>query len=281
METARALAHGGAAVTLAVRNIEQGERAADDIRSTESGAEVSVAHLDLSDLDTVAAFTGGWSGPLDILVNNAGVMDTPKGTTAQGFETQFGINHLGHFALATHLHDALAAADQARIVVVSSSAHAASPVVFDDLFFQHREYTPELSYGQSKSAVSLFAVEASRRWASDGITANSLMPGGIWTPLQRHWSAEKRAANEQNARDAEGAGLFHMKTPQQGAATSVFLAVSPLVDGIGGRYFEDCHEAEVVDELQGLSGVLPHALDPQAAQRLWDVSTEFVTAGHR
>ena len=203
-------------------------------------------------------------------------MDTPQGTTAQGWETQFGVNHMGHFALTTGLHDALAAADDARVVCVSSSGHAASPVVFDDLFFNRREYTPGLAYGQSKTANSLLGVEVTRRWAADGITGNALMPGGIWTPLQRHWSAEQRAANEENARQAEATGSFHMKTVEQGAATSVFLATSPQVAGIGGRYFENCHEAEVVDQLDGLTGVLPHALDPDDARRLWDVSEQLL-----
>jgi NAD(P)-dependent dehydrogenase (short-subunit alcohol dehydrogenase family) len=276
VETARALAHAGAQVTLAVRDVAAGERTAADIAQTSGRDDLAVGHLDLADLRTVDAFVAAWDGPLHILVNNAGVMDTPLSTTAQGFELQFGTNHLGHFALATGLHDALAATGDARVVVVSSSAHANSPVVFDDLFFERREYTPGLGYGQSKTANALFAVEATRRWAGDGITANSLMPGGIWTPLQRHWSAEKRAASEEQARQAEAAGLFHMKTPEQGAATSVFLATSPLVQGIGGRYFEDVNEAEVVDSVGGIHGVMPHALDPEAARRLWTVSEELL-----
>lgn len=277
VETARALAHAGAQVTLAVRDLEAGARTQADITASSGRDDVEVAHLDLADLTTIDAFTAGWTGPLHVLVNNAGVMDTPHGTTAQGWETQLGTNHLGHFALTTGLHDALAAAGDARVVSVSSAGHAASPVVFDDLFFERRAYTPGLAYGQSKTANVLLAVEVTRRWAADGITANALMPGGIWTPLQRHWSAERRAANEENARQAEAAGVFRMKSVEQGAATSVFLATSPQVQGIGGRYFEDCHEAEVVDELQGLAGVLPHALDPVAAQRLWDVSEDLLT----
>ena len=276
VETARALAHAGAQVTLAVRDVEAGARVAADISTTSGRDDVLVAHLDLADLATVDAFTAGWQGPLHILINNAGVMDTPQGTTVQGWETQFGVNHLGHFALTTGLHDALTAAGNARVVSVSSSGHAASPVVFDDLFFDRREYTPGLAYGQSKTANSLLAVEITRRWAADGITGNALMPGGIWTPLQRHWSAEQRAAGENNARQAEAAGMFRMKTVEQGAATSVFLATSPQVDGIGGRYFEDCHEAEVVDQLDGVTGVLPHALDPGDARRLWDVSERLL-----
>ena len=128
------------------------------------------------------------------------------------------------------------------------------------------------------SLVSAATVAAVRRWAADGITANALMPGGIWTPLQRHWSPEQRAAAEQQARQAEAAGVFRMKTTEQGAATSIFLATSPQVQGVGGRYFEDCHEAEVVPQLRGLSGVVPHALDPAAARRLWDVSEQLLAA---
>ena len=278
VETARALAHAGAQVTLAVRDTAAGQRVAGDVARSSGRDDVAVAHLDLADLASVDAFTAAWRGPLHVLVGNAGVMDAPRGATSQGWETQFGTNHLGHFALATGLHEALAAAGDARVVSVSSSAHAASPVVFDDLFFARREYTPGLAYAQSKTANVLFAVELTRRWADDGVTANALMPGGIWTPLQRHWTPEQRAAAEQQAGRAEAAGVFHMKTPEQGAATSVFLAASPQVQGVGGRYFEDCHEAEVVDELQGLSGVLPHALDPDAARRLWDVSQDLLAA---
>ena len=280
VETARALVHAGAEVTLAVRDVAAGERTAADLRRTSGrdAAAVRVAPLDLADLTSVDAFVAAWEGPLHVLVANAGVMDTPEGTTAQGWETQLGTNHLGHFALATGLHDALAAAGDARVVVVSSSGHAASPVRFDDLFFARDGYDPGLAYGQSKTANVLFAVEATRRWADDGITADALMPGGIWTPLQRHWSAEQRAAAERQSRQAEAAGLFHMKSTAQGAATSVFLATSPLVAGAGGRYFEDCQEAEVVEQLDGLHGVLPHALDADDARRLWDVSEELLAA---
>ena len=278
VETVRALAHAGAQVTLAVRDTSAGDRVAADIARTSGRDDVRVVPLDLADLASVDALTRAWTGPLDVLVNNAGVMDTPFGTTAQGWEMQLGVNHLGHFALATGLHAALAEADRARIVAVSSSGHAASPIVFDDLFFERRDYDPGLAYGQSKTANSLFAVEATRRWADDGITANALMPGGIWTPLQRHWTAEQRAAAEAQAQQAEAAGMFRMKTPEQGAATSVFLATSPLVEGVGGRYFEDCQEAAVVDQLDGIRGVLPHALDPDDARRLWDVSEGLLAA---
>ena len=278
VETARALAHAGAQVTLAVRDLAAGERTKADIEQTSGRDDVSVVFLDLGDLKTVDAFVAGWTGPLDILVNNAGVMDAPEGTTAQGWETHFGTNHLGHFAIATGLHPALAAAEDARIVSVASAGHAASPIVFDDLFFARRQYTPGSAYGQSKTANVLFAVEATRRWAADGITANALMPGVITTNLSRHWTAERRAEAEEQVRRAEAAGVFRMKTTEEGASTSVFLATSPLVAGIGGRYFENSSEAEIVDELQGWAGVMRHALDPADARRLWDVSEELLAA---
>lgn len=284
VETARALAGAGAEVTLAVRNTDDGERAASDIMQTTGNPSLRVAPLDLADQSSVAAFVGSWEGPLDVLVNNAGVMDLPELIrTPEGWEMQFATNHMGHFALATGLHDALAEAASrsgssggARIVSVSSSGHGASPVVFEDINFEQRAYDPSLAYGQSKTANALFAVGVSRRWAEDGILANSLMPGGIWTPLQRHWSEEARAAAEEQARQAEEAGIFRMKTPEQGAATSVLLATSPRVEGVGGRYFEDCNEAEIVSELKGVHGVRDYALDPAAADRLWEESLRLL-----
>ena len=277
VETARALAGAGAEVTLAVRNTEAGEQAAADITQTTGNRRVRVAPLDLADQSSVSTFVASWEGPLDVLVNNAGIMDLPElRRSPEGWELQFATNHMGHFALALGLHDALAATDGARIVSVSSSGHGASPVVFEAINFERRPYTPSSAYGQSKTANALFAVGVSRRWAEDGILANALMPGGIWTPLQRHWSAEKRAANEEQARQAEEAGVFRMKTPEQGAATSVLLAASPLVEGIGGRYFEDCNEAEIVPEIVGIRGVRDYALDPEAADRLWEVSLHLL-----
>jgi len=266
IETARALAGAGAEVTIAVRNIEQGNEAAAQI---DHG--IKVARLDLADLASVAAFVDAWDEPLHILINNAGVMASPLMRTPQGWEMQFATNHLGHFALATGLHEALAAAGNARVVAVSSSAHHRSPIVFDDIHFNHREYEPWSAYGQSKTANVLFAVEATKRWADDGITVNALMPGGIRTNLQRYVPEEQLAA----MRAAAGAADASWKTPEQGAATSILLATSPLVDGVGGRYFEDCNEAKV-GELSARNGVAAYALDPEAAARLWKVSEETI-----
>lgn len=174
IETARALARAGAEVTLAVRDTAAGDRVAADI-----GGKVGVAPLDLNELDSVAAFVSAWQGPLHILVNNAGVMAIQELTmSASGHEMQFATNHLGHFALAVGLHGALASAGGARIVSVSSGGHLRSPVVFDDIDYAFRDYDPFGAYGQSKTANVLFAVEATRRWAAEGILANALMPGG-------------------------------------------------------------------------------------------------------
>ena len=275
VETVRALASAGAEVTIAVRDPEQGARAAQDVAGTTGSTTLRVARLDLLDLDSVAAFVAAWEGPLDLLVNNAGAMALPQLTlTDRGWETQFATNHLGHFALTTGLHDALAAAsDGARIVSVSSTDHLSSPVHFDDLHFTRREYDPWQAYGQSKTANVLLAVEATRRWADDGIVANALMPGGIMTNLQRHVSADVIEGWEK----AQRKGTVVFKTPAQGAATSLIAAVAPEF-ATGGHYLEDCVEAPTVaDDATGVrSGVRAYALDAGNAQRLWDVSEEHL-----
>ncbi|WP_433174995.1 SDR family NAD(P)-dependent oxidoreductase [Actinoallomurus sp. CA-150999] len=269
VETARALAGVGAEVTLAVRNEEAGRRTAEDIIETTGNKQVLVAPLDLADQASVAAFAAAWDGPLHILINNAGVMASPETRTPEGWELQFATNHLGHFALATGLHGALAGADGARVVSVSSSAHLRSPVVFEDIHFRERPYDPWAAYGQSKTANVLFAVEATKRWADDGITVNALMPGGIRTNLQRYITDE----DLERLRAQSGGGGAVWKTPEQGAATTVLVATSPLLDGVGGRYFEDCQEAGP-NQPGTRKGFAPYALDPEAAERLWQVSVE-------
>ncbi|MBI3225743.1 MAG: SDR family NAD(P)-dependent oxidoreductase [Mycolicibacterium cosmeticum] len=270
VETARVLAAAGAAVTLAVRDVDAALPIAEEIRAGSGNDAVSVSALDLSRPDSVVAFASSWTGPLHILVNNAGVMAVQELTlTDEGHELQFATNHLGHFGLAIGLYDALRQAGGARIVSVSSAGHLRSPVVFDDIDYAFRDYDPFGAYGQSKTANVLFAVEASRRWAADGITANALMPGGIATALQRHLPL---GYNEEARERFRRAGS-RFKSVEQGAATSVLLAASPLVDGVGGRYFEDCNEAVVVDSRDGgIGGVAPYALDVENAERLWDLS---------
>ena len=274
IETARALAGAGAEVTLAVRNLAAGERTAEDIIATTGNKQVLVAPLDLADQASVASFAAAWDGPLHILINNAGIMAAPLMRTPEGWEMQFATNHLGHFALATGLHRALAEAGGARVVSVSSSGHLRSPVVFEDIHFAERQYEPWAAYGQSKTANILFAVEAAKRWASYGITANALMPGGIRTNLQRYVTEEDLARLRAQISSSED---IRWKTPEQGAATSVLVATSPLLDGIGGRYFEDCNEAGP-NQPGSRRGVAAYALAPDAAARLWQVSVDTLAA---
>ncbi|MET7403126.1 SDR family NAD(P)-dependent oxidoreductase [Dactylosporangium sp. NPDC005572] len=270
--TARALAGAGAQVTLAVRDVAAGEQVAAGLPGV-----TRVAPLDLADLRSVAAFVAAWSGPLHALVNNAGIMATPLRRTPEGRELQFAVNHLGHFALATGLHPALAAAGSARVVAVSSVGHVNAGVDLDDVDFRRRPYDPWLAYGQSKTANILFAVEAARRWAADGITANALNPGRITeTRLGRHVGdiAAAPASFDPASTDVS------WKDVEQGAATSVLLAGSPLVAGVTGRYFEDCQEAG--PHRPGVRrGVAAYALDPEAAARLWDLSAELTGARRR
>ena len=267
IETARALASAGAEVTLAVRRPEAAKEIAAGIIGATGNAAVSVRALDLSDQDSVRAFSTAWDRPLHILVNNAGIMALPElERTREGWEMQFATNFMGHFALTTGLHGALAAAPGARIVSVSSSANLRSPVVVDDLHFDFRPYDPLAAYGQSKTADVLLAVEATRRWSGEGIYANALNPGAIATGLQKHTGGLKTPKERQ-------------KTVSQGAATSVLLAASPLLDKVGGRYFENCNEAVVVTRRSAdYSGVAWYALDPANAERLWDTALELLPA---
>ncbi|MGB8406723.1 MAG: SDR family NAD(P)-dependent oxidoreductase [Mycobacterium sp.] len=274
IETARVLAAAGAEVTLAVRNTDAGHRTSEGIAAhLPAGAgTLRVARLDLADPVSVAEFHRAWDGPLHILVNNAGVMALPQLTrTPAGYEMQFATNHLGHFSLAVGLHRWLAAANGARVVSVASIGHLFSPVVFDDLHYRFRPYDQWTSYGQSKTANVLFAAGAAQQWAADGIVANALMPGNIAsTALARHVGPDDLAAFGEQTELALPQG----KSIEQGAATSVLLAGSPEVEGITGRYFEDCQESPVVAERgQHTAGVAPYALDPANAERLWQVST--------
>jgi len=266
IETARALALAGASVTLAVRDAAAGALVADDIAGSTGNGKVFVAPLDLSNRASIAAFVAAWNEPLHILVNNAGVMATPLTRTAEGWELQFATNHLGHFALANGLHSWLAEADDARIVSLSSRGHRRSPIVFDDIMFDTRPYDPWLAYGQSKTANSLFAVGATRRWHDDGITANAVMPGAIRTALLRHIGPDDEARMNRD---------FQWRTPEQGAATSVYVATSPDLKGVGGLYFEDSAQASP-NVPPATTGYEEWALDPAMAEQLWDVSAALV-----
>ena len=274
--TARALAKAGARVVIAARGVDRAREAVAAVTAETGNEAVTAAPLDLSDPASVHAFVRAWEGPLHMLVNNAGIMALPElDLTPDGWERQFATNHLGHFALATGLHDALAE-QGGRIAAVSSTAHIRAPVVLDDINFSERPYEPFLGYGQSKSAAVLFAVEAARRWAADGITVNALMPGGIKSPLQRHAYGENMSEQARAIYDS-----YPWRSADQGAATSVLVVASPLLEGVSGRYFQDSNEAPVIDpavaaqELEPF-GVAAHALDPQSAARLWELSAAAI-----
>lgn len=266
--TAIALAANGAEVTIAVRNKDAGKKAAEEISAQTGNKNVFAEALDLSKVQSIDQFVNRWEGPLHILINNAGVMAIPDlQRTEEGWEMQFATNHMGHFKLTLGLHHALAEAKKSRVVLVSSSGHLLSPVIFDDLHFRFRFYDPWVAYGQSKTATILFSVAANKRWAGDGITINSLNPGAIATNLQRHVGGVLKTPPE------------FQKTPEQGAATSILLAVDPMLEGKGGHYFENCNEAETVSQRTvDYHGVAPYALDIANADRLWDTSMELLNA---
>jgi NAD(P)-dependent dehydrogenase (short-subunit alcohol dehydrogenase family) len=271
VETVRALAVAGAEVTIAARDVDAGQRVASSLIKATGNKHISVAKLDLSSQASVKTFARNWDGPLHLLINNAGVMATPLTRTPEGWELQLATNHFGHFALTLGLFNSLRA-EGARVVNVSSSAHLMGEVVFDDLHYERREYDRWQAYGQSKTANILFGVEAGKRWASEGITMNALMPGSIATNLQRHLTQEEL---QERIRQS-GATTRRLKTPEQGAATTLVVATSPLLQGRSGLYFEDCNEAH--PNTGGvLSGVAPYAQDPEAASQLWKVSTETLS----
>ncbi|HKE14943.1 MAG TPA: SDR family NAD(P)-dependent oxidoreductase [Kofleriaceae bacterium] len=272
-ETARALAEKGARVILTARDVPKGEAVAAAIRSSTGNAQVEVEALELGSLASVRAFARRFLDRhrvLHILVNNAGVMACPFGKTADGFEMQFGTNHIGHFLLTCLIAPALRHGSPSRVVSVSSRGHHISPVVFDDIHFERRPYQKWLSYGQSKTANILLAVGLERRLAASGVHANALHPGGIMTELVRHLDAEDmefvRSRNP----------TMKLKSIEAGAATSVFAASAPELEGRGGLYLEDCHVAAVNDTPGALDGVKSYALDGENAERLWGASEDMV-----
>jgi NAD(P)-dependent dehydrogenase (short-subunit alcohol dehydrogenase family) len=281
VETARALAEAGAAVTLAVRNRDAGERIAAEINRTAKGAKASVGPLDLSDLGSVRAFAAEWGDdPLHILVNNAGVMACPQSYTHDDLEMQIGTNHFGHalltLALAPALEKGAVGGCTARVVELTSIGHRRSNINWEDPHYRTRLYDKWEAYGQSKTANSLFAVGFHQRFKDRGVTANAVMPGGIMTPLQRHLPREEMIAFgwiDESGKIADG-----FKTTEQGASTSVWGAVGPELEGVGGLYLENCAEAAPFDAARGRQGVMAYALDPEAAERLWALSVETTGA---
>jgi NAD(P)-dependent dehydrogenase (short-subunit alcohol dehydrogenase family) len=278
LETVRALASAGARIVVPARRREHAEEV---LAEAGLSASVEVDELDLGDLSGVAAFANRFLAsdrPLDLLINNAAVMACPETRVGAGWEAQLATNHLGHFALTNRLWPALAAAGAAggaRVVALSSTGHKLSPFRFDDPQFE-TGYDKWTAYGQAKTANSLFAVQLDALAQEHGVRAFAVHPGGIMTPLQRHLTREEMIAS--GWMDEEGNLDERFKTPEQGAATSVWAATSPALAGMGGVYCEDCDIAEPT--VPGapdarIRGVDAHAIDREDAARLWAWSAEL------
>lgn len=279
-ETVIALATAGAQVTIAGRDSDRANKAADLINGMNLKGTVSTAKLDLGSLESVKAFTSAYSSNhacLDILINNAAVMACPQEKTADGFEMQFGTNHLGHYALVRLLLPKLLASASARVVCLSSTGHMISPVVFDDINFENRAYDPWSSYGQAKSANSLTAVAIQTLYADQGVEAFAVHPGGIMTSLQRHMS--KDDIESRGWVDSEGTVNERFKTVAEGASTSTWAATSSELAGKGGVYLEDCGFADICEARPEFpKGVISYAVDKDQASRLWQLSEEMIEA---
>jgi NAD(P)-dependent dehydrogenase (short-subunit alcohol dehydrogenase family) len=280
VETARAMAAHGVQVVGAVRDIDKAHAATEQVRAQAGhGGSLELLELDLSSLARVRACADALltiGKPFDLVIANAGVMACPKGTTADGFETQFGTNHLGHFVLVNRIASLLKSG--ARLVNLSSTGHRLADVDLEDPNFEHSQYAEFVAYGRSKTANVLFAVEFDRRHKARGVRATAVHPGAIETELGRHMTTEVRnnlIANI-NASQPKGAAPFSWKSIPQGAATSVWAACVADAEAVGGRYCEDCHVAEIVSTPGIRGGVQTYALDPKRAQALWQKSEQLV-----
>jgi NAD(P)-dependent dehydrogenase (short-subunit alcohol dehydrogenase family) len=274
-ETARALALTGAELLIGVRNVAAGEAVAREFEVHPSGS-VCVLPLDLADLTSVAAFASRISGPVDVLIANAGVSKTPEAHLPNGLDVRFATNHLGHFFLALLLQPQMAQRG-ARIVVLSSGGHKTARVHLDDLQWKKRAHVDLMAYGESKTANILFAQEATRRWSAQRIFANAVLPGTVMTRLQRYHSDELKRRIGFILPD--GTMNPYVKTVGQGAATSVWAAVAPELEGRGGLVLEDCAEAERVGpHTHAWSGFDEQVADPETARLLWERSLELVAS---
>jgi NAD(P)-dependent dehydrogenase (short-subunit alcohol dehydrogenase family) len=280
VETARALAAHGAEVVGAARDLTKAKAATAGVRAGANGGGLELVELDLASLDSVRVCANALvdvGKPFDLVIANAGVMATPFGKTADGFETQFGTNHLGHFVLVNRIASLMKPGS--RLVNLSSAGHRYSDVDLNDPNFERTPYDPWVAYGRSKTANILFAVEFDRRHKGEGVRATAVHPGGIATELSRHLTPEARQALIERinaATRAAGEPDFKYKTVPQGAATSVWAGAVAAADEVGGRYCEDCHVAEIEPNPVKRAGVKPYALNPETAKALWAKSEEMV-----
>jgi len=286
-ESARALASHGASVVLLARDEKRADEAAEQLLAAVPGAEATTGVVDLSDLSSIRRFAAGFEPPrgaVDVLINNAGVMACPFTRTADGFEMQFGTNHLGHFLLTALLFPALRNGDAPRVVTLSSAGHSRSDIDLDDPDFDKTEYTPWTAYGRSKTANALFARELARRAGPSGLLSFSVHPGAIITDLGRHLNDElinemiefsrQRSGAAKSAEGGESGGL-NFKPVEAGAATQVWAATAAGLEAHNGAYLADCGLG-VLGADPGRNGFLPHLLDDDKAARLWELSEQLV-----
>ncbi|MFD1951523.1 SDR family NAD(P)-dependent oxidoreductase [Sphingomonas arantia] len=282
VETARALVAHGADVIGTARDVDKAERATIGVRDAAeaSGGRFDIIELDLASVASVNAASGSLLNkgqPFHAVIANAGVMVPPESRTPDGFETQFGTNHLGHFLLVTSIAPLIT--DGGRVVVLSSAGHRLSDIDLADLNYEEGRYDPWIAYGRSKTANVLFAVEFDRRYRSRDIRACAVMPGLINTDLGRHMTPDQQQAimaDIQRQAELSKAPSFGFKTLRQGAATTVWAAIVADGNVIGGQYCEDCAVASIAygDGFNG--GVRPYALDQKNAHLLWDASARMV-----
>lgn len=281
LETVRALASKGASVIVPVRSPAKAQQ-----NLAQIAGDVKTLPLDLADLGSVRAFAASMQDSLtrlDLLINNAGVMASPKSLVGPGWESQFGICHMGHFALTRGLFSLLEATHGARTVALSSTAHKMSDIRWDDINFESTEYDKWQAYGQAKTANALFANALSRRLSNSGGLAFSVHPGGIFTPLQRHLPKEEMIAMGWLGEDGEPSELAKagFKSPEQGASTTLWAATSAQLAEKPGVYCEDADIAPVTDpesQTARYMGVNPHACDDESAERLWSLSEKWLAA---
>lgn len=283
VETARALAAHGAQVVGAARDLAKAEAATAQVRkdAAAGGGSFELVALDLGNLKSVRACADALAAkgePFDVVIANAGVMATPFCNTVDGFEMQFGTNHLGHFVLVNRIAPLIR--DGGRLINLSSAGHRYAPVDLDDPNFERTPYDPMVAYGRSKTANILFAVAFDKRHRRRGVRAAAVHPGGIQTELGRYMGTEslKKLVEQINQRlAAAGKGPFQFKSIPQGAATSVWAGVVAPAEEIGGKYCENCHVAQLVpDDVNFSEGVRGYALDADKAEALWKKSEELV-----
>jgi NAD(P)-dependent dehydrogenase (short-subunit alcohol dehydrogenase family) len=284
-ESARALAAHGASLTLLARSPERAQVAVDEVAAMVRGADLEPGVADLGDLDSIRAFAKSYLADhdgVDVLMNNAGVMACPFGHTVNGFETQFGTNHLGHFLLTALLYPALQAGEDPRVVTLTSAGHSRADVDLGDPNFERSEYSPWIAYGRAKTANALFARELARRAGPSGLLSFSVHPGGIVTELGRYLNDDlindmADFARRRSAAASEGGESrdMHFKTVEAGAATQVWAATTPELADHNGAYLADCGVG-VVGADPGVNGYMGYLLDDEHALALWELSERLV-----